>query len=59
MIKYEKKAARELSKIDRKSAKNIKRFFDERIATNKDPRRFGKSLTGNWRYRIGDYRVIT
>lgn len=61
-IKYSEKATRELLKIDRQAAKRIKKYLDERIATDEDPRRFGESLTENlaglWKYRIGDFRVI-
>ena len=61
-IEYSEKAARELLKIDREAARRIKRYLDERIATDEDPRRFGESLAGNlsglWKYRIGDFRVI-
>lgn len=42
--------------------KKITGFLKDRIETAEDPRRFGKALTANltglWRYRIGDYRVI-
>ncbi|MBR6625923.1 MAG: type II toxin-antitoxin system RelE/ParE family toxin [Mailhella sp.] len=61
-IEYAEKAARELLKIDRQAAKRIKKYLDERIATDEDPRRFGEALAENlaglWKYRIGDYRVI-
>lgn len=61
-IEYDEKAVRELLKIDRQAALRIKKYLDERIATEEDPRRFGKGLTSNlaglWRYRVGDYRVI-
>lgn len=37
-------------------------YMDRRIATEEDPRRFGKPLRherrGLWRYRARDYRVI-
>jgi len=37
-------------------------YMDSRIASNQDPRRFGKSLRhdfrGLWRYRVRDYRII-
>lgn len=36
--------------------------IETRIATNEDPRRFGKALKGNlrglWRYRVGNFRII-
>ena len=61
-IEYSEKAAQELLRIDREAARRIKRYLDERIATDDDPRRFGEGLTGNmsglWKYRIGDFRVI-
>lgn len=61
-IKYSEKAAQELLKIDRQAAKRVKKYLDERIATDEDPRRFGEGLTENlaglWKYRIGDFRVI-
>ena len=38
------------------------KWLDKHIDGCEDPRAFGKSLTGNlsdqWRYRIGDYRVL-
>lgn len=61
-IEYDEKAARELTKLDGQAAKRIKRYLDERIATDNDPRRFGEglmeNLAGLWKYRIGDFRVI-
>lgn len=61
-IEYSEKAARELLKLDRQAAKRIKRYLDERIATDEDPRRFGdalsENLSGLWKYRVGDFRVI-
>ncbi|MDD2966709.1 MAG: type II toxin-antitoxin system RelE/ParE family toxin [Desulfovibrionaceae bacterium] len=61
-IDYTEKAVHELLKIDRQVALRIKKYLDERIATEEDPRRFGKGLTSNlaglWRYRVGDYRII-
>ena len=61
-IEYEKRAAEELARIDRQTARRIKNYLDERIAANDDPRQFGKglagSLSGLWKYRVGDYRII-
>ena len=43
-------------------ADRILRYLVDRIATSDDPRRFGEGLTENlsglWKYRIGDYRII-
>ena len=61
-IEYDENAARELAKLDRQAAKRIKKYLDERIATDEDPRRFGEELKSNlaglWRYRVEDYRII-
>lgn len=52
------KAAR---KLDRQMLRRVKSYLDE-VCELDDPRSRGKSLTGGltgyWRYRIGDYRVI-
>ncbi len=59
---FDGRALRELQKLDRQAQKDIIAYLDERIATNQDPRRFGKplraKLTGLWRYRVRDYRII-
>lgn len=38
------------------------KYLRERVATDENPRRFGKPLTGDkaglWRYRVGDYRMV-
>lgn len=59
---FDARALRELQKLDRQAQKEIISYLDERIATAQDPRRSGKplraALTGLWRYRIRDYRVL-
>lgn len=61
-IEYTATAQKALLSLERGTAKRIKKYLDERIATTENPRRFGKGLSSNlaglWRYRIGDYRVI-
>lgn len=61
-VEFQKDAEKELGKLDRQQAKRILRYLYKRIATDEDPRRFGdglkSNLTGLWKYRIGDYRVI-
>lgn len=61
-IEYTKTAKQTLSKLDRVTARRIVDYLDNRIALQKDPRVLGKPLTGilsgYWRYRIGDYRII-
>ena len=61
-IDYTNTARTQLRKLDKKAAKRILDFLDERVAGRDDPRSTGKALTGPlgglWRYRIGDFRVI-
>lgn len=61
-IKFDSKALQELLKLDKQSIKQITKYLEERIATSDNPRNYGKALTNNlsglWRYRVGDYRII-
>ncbi|MCC5788860.1 MAG: type II toxin-antitoxin system RelE/ParE family toxin [Opitutales bacterium] len=62
VCKFDQRALRELKKLDPQSKQQILSYLEERIETEADPRRFGKglkaSLSGLWRYRVGDYRII-
>jgi mRNA interferase RelE/StbE len=53
---------KDLQKLDRKIQREILDYMDNRVATAKDPRDFGKPLRGSrfglWRYRVRDYRII-
>lgn len=53
---------REFKKLDRYTQKMIKFWIDKNLENCADPRIHGKGLTdnrsGQWRYRIGDYRLI-
>lgn len=61
-IEFDDAAAQDLRKPDRQVQQEILHYLRERIATNEDPRRFGKMLSrelaGLWRYRVRDYRII-
>ena len=62
-IDYAAAARTRLRKLDRRTAKRIVDFMDERIATSHDPRSLGQALTGPrlgeyWRYRLGDMRIV-
>ena len=62
-IDFSPEAEKQLARIDRPFAQRIVTFLRERIASAEDPRRLGKPLKGVlrefWRYRIGDYRIVT
>ncbi len=53
---------REFKKLDRYTMKMIKAWIQKNLSDCEDPRIHGKGLTANrsgqWRYRIGDYRLI-
>ncbi|MCR5150108.1 MAG: type II toxin-antitoxin system RelE/ParE family toxin [Clostridiales bacterium] len=53
---------REFKKLDRYTQRIIKSWIEKNLAGCSDPRVHGKGLTsdrsGQWRYRIGDYRLI-
>lgn len=53
---------REFRKLDRYTQKMIKAWIDKHLEGCENPRLYGKGLTANrsgqWRYRIGDYRLI-
>ena len=61
-VEFDDAAAKEFRKLDHQAQNDILRYFRERIATDEDPRRFGKPLSGDlaglWRYRVRDYRMI-
>ncbi len=57
-------ADRDLSKLDPKQARRILKFLFERVAKLDDPRSIGQALHGSrlgefWKYRVGDYRLIS
>jgi mRNA interferase RelE/StbE len=61
-VEFDPDALGELAALDHEAQRRILRYLRERIATDADPRRFGKALraelAGLWRYRVGDYRVV-
>ena len=53
---------KEFKKLDSYSKRMIKAWIEKNLIVCTDPRQHGKGLTANrsgqWRYRIGDYRLI-
>ena len=53
---------KEFKKLDGYTRRMIRGWIDRNLSNAKDPRAHGKALTANrkgqWRYRIGDYRLI-
>jgi len=61
-VEFTADAARDLRRLDPQVGREILTYLRKRIASDEDPRRFGKALRGEkqglWRYRVGDYRLI-
>lgn len=53
---------KEFRKLDKYTQKLIRAWINKNLVGCEDPRQHGKGLTANrsgqWRYRIGDYRLI-
>lgn len=53
---------KEFKKLDHYTQRMLKAWIDKNLIGCADPRVHGKGLTANrsgqWRYRIGDYRLI-
>jgi len=63
-VEIDRAAVRDLDKLDRQAAQRILAFLHGRVATLDDPRSLGEALKGSrlgefWKYRVGDYRIIT
>jgi mRNA interferase RelE/StbE len=63
-VESSESADRELSKLDAQQAKLILKFLHQRVAKLEDPRSIGEALHGSrlgefWKYRVGDYRLIS
>ena len=63
-VEFDPAAARELGKLDRQVARRIVSFLQSRVALLDDPRSIGEALKGSklgefWKYRVGDYRIIS
>lgn len=63
-IEFDRAAERELGKLDPQVARRILLFLQERVSNLEDPRSIGEALKGSrlggfWKYRVGDYRIIS
>ncbi|RHB50450.1 type II toxin-antitoxin system RelE/ParE family toxin [Exiguobacterium sp. AM39-5BH] len=61
-VAFERNAQKTLKKMDSQQAWIIMAWIKKNLVGTDDPRRHGKGLVANhsseWRYRIGDYRLI-
>ena len=61
-VEYSKTALKQLKKMDRFDARLIMSWIGRNLEGCTNPRAHGKGLTANrsgeWRYRVGDYRIL-
>ena len=61
-VEYTDVALKQLKRMDRFDARLIVSWIGKNLESCRDPRVRGKGLTtnrsGEWRYRIGNYRVL-
>ena len=61
-VEYSERALKDLKKLDKYTRQIIYYWIDKNLVGCENPRAHGKALTANrkgqWRYRIGDYRLI-
>ena len=62
-VVFDNKIKKDLKKLDKQTLKALFNWIEKNLCNTDDPRSKGKALVGNkkgyWRYRIGDYRLIT
>ncbi|MBX9893705.1 MAG: type II toxin-antitoxin system RelE/ParE family toxin [Nitrosomonas sp.] len=56
-VEFDDAAVKELRKLDHSAQQDILRYFRERIASDEDPRRFGKQLSHDLS-NLSRYRMI-
>ena len=61
-VEYTKQAVKQLKKLDKTTASLIIGWIEKNLVECENPRQYGKGLVANhrgeWRYRIGNYRLI-
>ena len=61
-VEYTKQAVKQLKKLDKPTAALIIGWIEKNLVDCENPRQYGKGLVANhrgeWRYRIGNYRLI-
>jgi mRNA interferase RelE/StbE len=63
-VEFDEDARKDLKKLNPQIAKRIISFLFDRLAKLENPRSIGEALHGPklgefWKYRVGDYRIIS
>ena len=61
-INFDPMARKNFASLATAEQKRIVKFLEERLAVADEPHKYGKALAGNltglWRFRVGNYRII-
>ena len=61
-VEFTQRALKDLKKLDKQTAALILGWVRKNLEGCEDPRQHGRGLTANrsgeWRYRVGDYRLL-
>ena len=61
-VNYTETALHQLNRLDPQISRRIIAFMNERVAPSDNPRDRGHALhgalSGYWRYRVGDWRIV-
>jgi mRNA interferase RelE/StbE len=61
-IEFDRRAFKDLERLGKTDRERVRKFLDRRVLAHDDPRTFGAplagALSGLWRYRVGDIRII-
>jgi len=61
-VRFSERAVKDLKKMDRYTSSLIIGWIEKNLVNCEDPKAHGKALSANlsgiWRYRIGDYRLL-
>lgn len=61
-VEWDEQAIKDAQRLGHEARNRVTAYLRERIATDDNPRRFGKALLGSmaglWRYRVGAYRIV-
>jgi mRNA interferase RelE/StbE len=61
-ISFDPAAEKDLARLDKSIQRRVADYLRRRVAPAQDPEAFGKALTGTlsglFRYRVGDYRIV-
>jgi mRNA interferase RelE/StbE len=59
---FDARAERDIKKLNPQVQQRILRYLKARLVKRQNPRELGDALTGDlsgyWKYRVGDYRII-